>query len=270
MKKIMIVLLSLSVFVLTGCEEEQFEAPDLSDLPQFEAPDINEDLVSPLEYTHIEVLNIIDEAMSKQTNYIKYQSGTSVTTSGMSVNQEIKNYLITFEENKFLHSSSEGIVNMKHNALFSNEYIAYSHNSDEIVKDTFNNYEDTYGITSNTHFTGYIINEDTVVSSNLEQNGEKLVYTYILNNDTSSVYMKKQMKQFGGLTEEPVFENIELKLYIDTNWNIEKIDTKENYIAKKRILIIITSYLEQNLTTTFHKYNELNIDIQDYIDALEK
>ncbi len=227
------------------------------------------DIIPPKYYTPLEVMNIIETNLVNEKEYLKNVSGQSITLDDLGVTQVINNNTYVYNDYTYaIFESSSWAVSFTHKAMFYNDKIKYSHSSDKVNEVSIENYKSKYGLLADSaNFTGYVISEETVLSSQLVSSEKnKHVFEYVLDNDKSSYDMRVQMKEFGGLTALPVFSSIKLTLTLDDQWNISKLETHELYKTKKRIIFIIETPLEQKLTMTFSKYENIELpDISNYI-----
>lgn len=228
--------------------------------PEIETPE--EDVDNPSNYTPLEIIDFLTSNLANEKNYLKSTIGTSKTLSGFSVEQEIENNTYVYPEYVYAHYSSDStVVTFNHKALLYNDIVNYSHAGKLSTKwylDTNkNDYKKQYGILADSvNFTGYVINEETVLDSKYSFEDDCFIFEYNLDLNLSCEDMKVQMKEFGGLVSLPEFEEIKVTIYLDYEFNILKIQTNEIYNTVKKVIVNVDTKLEQNLITTFTKFED--------------
>lgn len=213
-----------------------------------------------------EVIALSSENLSNERNYYKETTGTSYADALVNVNQKITNTVYVYEEYTYANlESSSWAVKFTHQAVFKNDNVSYYHTdkiqtsnnpSETITKDT---YLDKYGIDYTTkNFTGFVINDDTVLSSSyLGVENSLHMYEYELDLNESCVDMKLQMKELGGLKSFPIFSSIKIVLYVDNDYNVCRYDSIEAYDTVKFVFgFDQNASLIQNLVTVIHRFDE--------------
>lgn len=242
--------------------------------------DVNVNLFATLKYESRELTEEFDviinrvltplEAIDASVDYLESQRYMHLSTSGSSVStavtQQINNDSYFFDGYEYsAFSSSSNLVNFIHRALYNDGNVAYFHDNSNSntdgtpAKTSRTAYLSTYGLVPDKeNFTGYVINEDTITSSEyLGYTSGVYSYKYILDLNSSCESMKTQMKTFGGLSSLPTFSLIEVTLFIDSNEKLLQTNTHEIYDAKKSLGFLgsITTTLEQNLVTSFIEFD---------------
>ncbi len=235
------------------------------------------ELMEPTNYSVVEVMDILNEELANKQYYIKESSGVSIAkTSSIfgttTYEQDVTNNIYKYENDSLLMATTSGDFNMAHHAYICNDQISYRHLeelfSSSVLTNIYNEspttisseeYASKFGILPNEYyFTGYIITEDTVLSSSYNVEGDNIIYSLTLDNNKSSTLMKYQMKELGGLSALPVFTSIKLTVTIDKNWNIIEVKSNESYNAEKKVLVTIKPTCTQEIVTTFR-----NMDLND-------
>ena len=231
MKKLVIGLLLL--FVLTGCKcSKDKEIEDNNNYNKQEETyyasnnnyEYDIDLIN-------ELLDIINLSINKDYKSITI-GNTKANVGIMHYNQKIygeeekKDDVITL-----LSTSSSFFVDVYHKAIFDNGYVSYKNKEeDSETKVLYEEYRSIYGVIPSEGFIGYIINSDTITGIIKNDNNYKIM----LDNNSSTIYMAIQMKEFGGLNSNPIFKKIELS--IDTNEVVTKVTLDSEYQISKSIL----------------------------------
>lgn len=293
MKKLLCLLNICLSFTLIGCVEEVepnepplVTTPDNNPKPELEDEDKEledeelededveledeEETDSPANYSPLEMIEFLNTNINNYTDYKKTSVGTSKTLSGVDVTQAIENNTYVYSEYVYAHyASNSWAVSFDHKVLLSDTFVNYTHDKNSYSNVSRQDYSNKYGIVADSiNFTGYLIDEDTILSSSIETYDSYYSFIYTLDNDLSSESMKVQMMEFGELKSLPVFDSIKITINIDKNFNILSINTNEIYNTVKRVLFWDEkTKLEQNLTTTFTRFDDLDSlpNIDDYL-----
>lgn len=231
---------------------------------------------TPETYTALEVMDYVSLRIENESYYLKEQTGYSngVTWAGTVV-QSVSNKTYKLKDDYFLETVSlttQTILGVKspvyHNAYFDGYNVSYNHSSDEISNTSTPNvtseqsYKEVFGVApTDGNFTGYIINESTIDEWSYSKEESLHVFNYNLNATTSTKNISIQMIKYGGLSN---FEyiSVNLTMVLDDDWNIQYIDTFDEYKGRNTINVS----LEQKLRTTFTKFDISNpsITLPDY------
>ncbi len=258
MKRIFYLITLLLSINLIGCVDDT--APEDPLIPAPEEPE--EGVINPSDYSALEIIDLLTVNLANKKNYLKSTIGISKTLSGLNVVQDIENNTYVYPEYVYAHYSSDSsVVTFNHKALLYKDIVNYSHAGKWSTKwylDTKkDDYIKQYGILADSeNFTGYIINEETVLETNYNFQNNYFIFEYDLDLNLSCEDMKIQMKEFGGLVSLPEFEKIKVTIYLDFEFNILKIETYEVYNTVKKVIGNIETKLEQNLVTTFINFED--------------
>lgn len=259
MKKQLILLLPLSLVFVASCSGSPIYVPpvDDSDTINFSS---SEEAVKP-------VLSLLKEDEYKSF-YTYYYERINELTSFKSVtvgktestaNQSIDATFIKGDYSYLINKSS-GMVNTSHEAYYHNDKTVFKDNGKgDFAPLSKTDYLTKYGTCPlDNYIEGYIVNEDTIKEISLvKQNNGLFLVTLSLDKDSATSKVKTQMKEFGGLLEEPVFtSDITLKLTLKDDCTPVSIDLESRYNAKKRVVIVVDASCHQTYTVTFSNINE--------------
>ena len=103
-----------------------------------------------------------------------------------------------------------------------------------------------------------ILNEDQVEIIKTEYNGQE-VYEFTINLHTINavILYHKQVRYTSGLSSEPTFENIKLKIVIDSDWNFVRTEAEESYA----VVYGIKTSCKGSLTVDYTFNQPVEIDI---------
>lgn len=247
------------------------------------------EMVSPVNANPLYVIDYLNEKLSVDTNYLLHSTGNSVGSvkilfSTYNINQSIMMNKFKYDDIMYFEADSKTIEgpygkeeNVYHESYFDNGQIAYYTAKQEIVESDivkfFNNsqYIDTYGVLPTAdNFTGYVINEDTVISSSYDGLSNGLYkFSYVLNTTTSCEAVALRTRKFGTL-DEITMNSVKLTVFINEDWDLVSYKTDEEYLGK---MFGFSTNLTQTINTTFSKVGDIfdsfpNID--KYIDALKQ
>lgn len=115
---------------------------------------------------------------------------------------------------------------------------------------------------------GYVFNDESILSAELISNEEDNVsIKYILDNDLATNLVKKDMKNSGGLSEYPIFYNIEFTITFTNDIIPISYAIHTEYDAAKKILG--KSRATQDSTCVISKINEeVTIENEEYYAEL--
>lgn len=104
----------------------------------------------------------------------------------------------------------------------------------------------------NDKLTGYILNWDTVKSGELVgQKDGVYTFRYVLDPDTASTYLRREMIFNGGLSGEPSFSKCVIYVAMDSDFNVKSLRTDCEYKAKT---MGINAGLTEDITEVFTPY----------------
>ncbi len=226
---------------------------------------------TPDGYTAIEAMDYISLRLQSEQNYYKEQTGLSYgVAAGSDTEQAILNQIYKFENDFYINTESTTLkaalnvsANVYHKAYFDGYNVAYNHET-KTISDTSTpsttsqaGYDSTFGISANsTDFMGYIITNETINSSTYTKVDGNHVFYYNLNTTTATPNAIIQMEKYGGIYNLK-FSSAELTMVLDDEWNIQYIDTKDVYSAKKRVVFEVNVSMTQELRTTFTKFDDI-------------
>ena len=121
--------------------------------------------------------------------------------------------------------------------------------------------EARYGVWAG-ELTDFVVTEDTVLSADVQAEGDEFVLTFDLcveEGSDAAFYYKKQMVTMGDLDEEPAFTSIRLTVRIAADWTPLSVTTEEVYTSKK----FVNANCTGSSTVTF-SYDEAAVDLSAY------
>lgn len=188
--------------------------------------------------------NAIFAAIGKLKEAESYKSetvGTTVASKGSIFNytQNVTGRTIKTENEFFVVSNSSSMfVDVLHEAYYKDGKIAYRKNGKEIIKTDKDAYAEIYGVTPDKLLSNHVYNQETIVKAEYsgEENG---LYTFTaeLDKEKSNALLYKQMKDFGGLKNYPVFtENTVITLVIKDNYEPVSLSYTSNYTISIAVL----------------------------------
>ena len=121
--------------------------------------------------------------------------------------------------------------------------------------------EARYGVWAG-ELTDFVITEDTVLSADVQAEGDGYVLTFDLRvegDDDAAFYYKKQMVTMGELDAEPAFTSVRLSVRIAADWTPLSVTTEESYSSKKMVTADCTGVTEVAFT-----YGEAAVDLSAY------
>lgn len=215
--KIMLFIL-LIIFTISSCKKKEIEKENFDNAQD----------------------NVVNEFLTYLNDFKQLSNYKTTTVGDTKANKGIVNYNQHIDGIEEKHDdyyyvesiSSSTLVKVNHYAKFYNDKVLYKDKEDEEYKEvSYEEYHNKYGVIPSDNFIGYVVNSDTIKNIKKEDN----VYTIELDNLLSTSNMKIQMKTFGALKEEPVFNYLLLKVLIEDN-HISKVDVICYYDIKVALL----------------------------------
>ena len=248
MKKMIMILLIVIIFVLgLSCkrkvdnEENNNDEEIKNDTKVEDTEEIVFTLDSELINELLEQIKVFDNI-----NYSNETNGKTIATKGIiRYTQKIYAKETKDGDNYYvLSKSSSTFANSYHEALFNSDSVNVKVKENDSYRSfDINAYRNRFGVVPWENFVGYIVNSDTITG--IYRNDSFICIR--LDNTLATVNMKTQMYELGGLSSEPDFLLLELKIYY--NNKVEKVDVYAKYTIKKGFLGEFNC--EQNLTITF-------------------
>lgn len=233
-------------------------------------------------FSAVEVINYSLEKFRRNEKCATYTYGISHTA----VEQIIRgaNYKVGSEyfEESLSKSSLVSVANRVYMSGTSGDIKMYKGADDSIVindKEAFaeypeatedviehDTYKKTYGKTLDEMFI-YLICNDGVLSSSVNETGSGYQYVVNLDNEISTYFNKLQMKNISDLDTYPVFQTVTLTFDLDKDLSLKKCNIDEYYKVKKIISAsahaLIDIYFVSNADIEIPAVNEkLNYDLE--------
>lgn len=130
--------------------------------------------------------------------------------------------------------------------------VAWSDSATRITRAAF---EDRYG-TAGGELSGYILNDDTIVSSVYDGYDEVAglhSFTYMLDNTKATYYVLHEMRTNAGITKFPSFEKAVVTVTMDDEWKVRSFTTDCVY----RVALFGGVSCTERLVETFSKIGEV-------------
>ncbi len=227
-------IIILNILMLLSCSENH-ESGGEKNLPQ---------KTTKIDgYTDLEIINKVLETLALEDAY--YVETTGETAAKCVINYtQTTNTGVYFKDNKFYNdiASNSSLVNHTHQLLVDGSRVYYydSDKKDEgLIREDLENYRKVYGVVpSHDGVFHYVISENNIISSKRSFTENELMITYTLKPDQSTENIRKQMKVFGGLVEEPTYESVELTIYIDEAFKLLSFRNNEKYKIVKKVPLL--------------------------------
>ncbi len=160
-------------------------------------------------------------------------------------------------EQRYVNGTTDFIVRQS-DKVNSLDDVTWSNTATPISKET---YDERYGY-SPTGLTGYILNDSTIVSSELysKENG---LYTfhYVLDVNSAPYFVLFEMRTSAGTSAFPQFLRAELYVTMDANWKVQSLTTDCEY----KVALLGGTLCKENLTETFYDIGEVEeVDNTDF------
>ena len=208
--------------------------------------------------------NAVFAAIGKLQEAKSYKSetvGTTVANKGSVFNytQNVTGRTIKNENGFFAASGSSSIfVDVLHEAYYKDGNLAYRNDGKEIIKKDKEAYAEIYGVTPDKLLSNHVYNQETIVKAEYagEENG-LYTFTIELEKEKGNALLYKQMKEFGGLKNYPVFtENTVITLVIRENYEPVSLSYTSRYNISIAVLGELTCVESESIV-----YSDINGEI---------
>ena len=192
------------------------------------------------KYSDEDIIFKVITKLNDKRNYLVTAKGvTSAKLGFINYEQNTKTSLYAMDDVFYNDISSEStIVSHYHKLLSDGDSIKY-YDSDnkKYIECTKDEYKNLYGrIPNYQNVFNYDITKDDIISTSRSKTDKTYIISYVLEPMKVSCDLRKQMVMFGALDKEPVFTYIELKIFIDEEFNITAFENIEKYKIVKTVL----------------------------------
>lgn len=207
------------------------------------------------KYSDEDIIFKVITKLNDKRNYLVTAKGVTFAKLGfINYEQNTKTSLYAMDDVFYNDISSEStIVSHYHKLLSDGDSIKY-YDSDnkKYIECTKDEYKNLYGrIPNYQNVFNYDITKDDIISTSRSKTDKTYIISYVLEPMKVSRDLRKQMVMFGALDKEPVFTYIELKIFIDEEFNITAFENIEKYKIVKTVLgIKNTMECTQKLNST--------------------
>jgi len=242
-------------FVLFSCQKE---FSSLIAVPK------QENELSLESYSDEQIYLKIVEQLAKSKCYFVEMNGTTTAKKGIITYKQLTNTKLYANDTIFFNEvvSNSSLVNHKHQVYVNHDNVSYFDSSnDGIIKTTKRRYIDKYGkVPSHQQVLNYVVNQNTIVKLYREYLENGYALTFQLDPSLSTIDLKKQMIEFGGLNKEPVFEEVYLIVNIDKHFELLSFSCKEKYQISKSLIGTMNCVQELHSTVYYDGYSEPNLN----------
>ena len=215
--------------------------------------------VPPTEYNAKKAVYATIGRLSKYSTYKATSSGTSVAAVSGLFDYVQKTDCVTIKHGNEFYSeskSSSKLVSVRHEAFAKGDNIAYRSNGGKISNSSALAYKEVYGVTPDKLLSGHVFNDETIMyaKATITENGDYEI-EIVLDKDKGNVLLLKQMKEFGGLKDYPVFtDDTVFTLTITGDYTPVKFSYKSKYNVNVAMLGSLPC--EENNEVTFSDFNK--------------
>ena len=248
--KIILLLSSISILLITGCSKEKRERIDDSNSNESEQS-ITADKITDEELHLFPSLFI--EKLSSYRTYKSVTSGeTKAVVLGITIPQSIEATAIQSDYSYLINESHSSMVNTTLIAYFHENMAVYKDNQSDYKTASLNEYLSIYGIYPFEYsIEGYSVSHGVTVTRLESETNYKFRLAFDKELTTNNV--KIQMKKIGGLDDYPSFkEDTVMDITVQNDFTPISLTLTSHYSAKK----IIESDCRQNYTVTYSDYNQ--------------
>ena len=259
LKRFTLICMNVALVLITSCKTEIG-----LDHPQVLPPVMmNKNIFS--DYTNEALLEHIIQSLTEKGNYYIETSGETIARKGLiSYKQATTTRLYATPEGFYSTMVTDSLfVKHEHRLQFDNQQVQY-YDSDEkkVITKSAKDYLDEYGkLPSHDTLFTYLVQANTILSATRVVEENMCIITYQLDPVLSTVHLVKQMRRFGKLSQDPVFESVTLTIQIDSQLHLKCFDSIEQYQIEKDMLGKMTC--TQHLSSQIYDdgYEIPNIDL---------
>lgn len=258
LKRFTLICMNVALVWITGCKTEIG-----LDHPQVLPPVLNQTIFS--NYTDEAILKYIIQSLTEKGNYYIETSGETIARKGLiSYKQTTTTKLYAMPEGFYSTMITDSLfVKHEHRLYLHHQQVQY-YDSDEkeVITTSAPSYVEEYGkLPSHETLFTYWMAEETIVSSTRVVEGKRCTITYELDPILSTSHLAKQMRRFGKLSQDPVFQSVTLTIQIDSQLRLQSFDSIEQYQIEKDRLgkMTCTQHLSSNVY--YDGYENPTIDL---------
>lgn len=268
-------LLVLSLFALTGCSivEPEPEASREEDIvleedssenaeqSSGESKETKKEIKTVSDLTADEYKSFPVYYLKKLNSFASYKAVTegkttpSFTIGSLGV-QSIASTAIKTSDYQYYYTDSDGTVHSQHTCYYHNDQAVYKNvDETEFTVKSMKEYLGLYGTYPFANaIEGFNVKADNILKVQKKDSTENHVFYLKLSHKEAASNVKIQMKEFGGLKNQPSFSNIELTITVKEDFTPITIDLKSTYYAELKSGL--GSTCNQTYTVTFSNINE--------------
>lgn len=192
---------------------------------------------TPIDRSAIENLYIAQGELQRKGGFVGTTRG-STTSAG--IRQEVINNRVVVQGNVFKEMITVGIVKNAYQLFMYNGN--YLYRKFDSIKSASNikwanaaskygekDFLEKFGHRSDS-LTGYILNDETIVSGTLEKEENGLFqYRYVLDIDTAPARMLREMKTNSNMSDYSTYVKAEIVVVMDADWQVKTVTTDCKY-----------------------------------------
>ena len=233
---LLLLIAAVSLLSLSSCNTVNEENNNQGDGNKNQGDDVkkNFDGVSDVEILEQSIKNL-----EKEENYFIKATGKTKAKALITYTQSTKT-LLYYMNGKFYNKidSTSALVDHHHELLCQENIIKYYDSSQkEVLTKTIAEYKSEFGkVPNKTDIFNYRMETDAIISSSRNFQNDKYEITYNIDSEKIGDGLKIQMKAFGDLNENPIFNAITLIIEVDEEGKLLKFKNIEKYSIVKNVL----------------------------------
>ena len=287
------VILGCLIFILGGCHSENKQPPltenEIASQDHFENieqkvqdEENSDDLDEPNEDSNLEIEDepsikisikdvedkdvplLIAKRLKEMNDFEAHTLGKTVAKLLITYNQEIDSTLSYHDGIYYLHTFSKSLlVKLYHEAFIKEDSVIYrTKANDEFSTLTAFDYLSLYGNNPfSLNIEGFIIKEGSVTKVLNLSHDDEYIYQITLDGNLCGEYNKIQMKEYGGLSDYPTYEQVVLTIHILEDFTPTMLEFEASYNAPYPVFG--NAKCKQTYTVTFSKISN---DIKEIIE----
>ena len=205
--------------------------------------------------------------LKNNLNTYRYDVTGTIEAKVLFINYKINFDSYTIKNGNYYYArehSTSTFQNVDSIFYSDNQKMAYSKNLKDYKVVTLEDYHKVSTSPEQALLLGYLFDEQSIINATLEnKDDDTYTFKYVLDNDSSTPYVKKTMKETGDLVDYPTFNDINIYLTMKNDFTPVKIVLDTVYQASKPIIgsgtctqhqEVVFSSINQNVTIENESY----------------
>ena len=221
------------------------------------------DGTSPKDHSILDNYRIAGGVLSLTDNFKTVQEGSAISEMVLKNNQDVRATRIVNKDKAYVtHTTTSSFVESSVERFYLEDKVLVRNAKFENKVPTFDDSLDPYSysydyILDNLGWlpfsmTSYIINEDTIVSSQVIENDYFYTMELMLDLEESISHTKREIRYNANALSYPKYQQVKVSISLDEEWRVLEIKTEDIYELTVKMGINLTVPVESNLIERFY------------------